>query len=74
MQAKLLQKMKMDLKQQKLDVFKKLEDLGKKFFVKNNEVQSVEQDLKTAKENRIKFKLQLRDLYLDLLKDEAYLM
>jgi len=66
--------MKIDLKQQKIELIKKLEELGKKFFVKNNEVQSVEQDMKTAKENRIKFKLQLRDLYQDLLKDEAYLM
>lgn len=66
--------MKIDLKQQKMELLKKLEELEKKLFVKNNEVQSLEQDMKTAKENRIKFKLQLRDLYLDLLKDEAYLM
>jgi len=53
---------------------KRVEEIKKMVFLKENEMQNLELDIKTAKENKTRYKLQIRDLYFDLLKDEVYLM
>lgn len=68
------QKSKNALKAQQVELLKKVEEIKKTVFLKEMEIQNLDLDIKTAKENKTRYKLQIRDLYFDLLKDEVYLI
>jgi len=57
-----------------MELANRVDELKKQLFIKEAEIQNLELDIKVAKENKTRYKLQLRDLYYDLLKDEVYLL
>jgi hypothetical protein len=51
----------------------KITEIEQKLPIVVRERESAENDLKLARDSKIYFKLQLKDLYYQLLKDEKYL-
>jgi len=62
------------LKQHRIEIQQKIENLKSKLQIKENDMLGLEQELKEIKEEKSKCKLQLKDLYLSLLKDESYIL
>lgn len=62
------------MKVQKLEVTHQLEEAKKRYFISHRELENIENEIKAKKEHKTKAKMQLRNLYLDLLKDELYIM
>jgi len=74
LEQKLNQKQKVSLKPQQMELVKRVDDIKTQIFTKENEIQNLDLDIKVAKENKTRYRLQLRDLYYDLLKDEVFLL
>ena len=54
-----------------MELANRVDELKKQLFIKEAEIQNLELEIKIAKENKTRYKLQLRDLNYDLLKNEV---
>lgn len=62
------------MKMQRIELEIRLGELRHRYTVKDDEIQQLNQELAAKKEIKAKCKIQLRELYLNLLQNEAHLM
>jgi len=69
-----MQKLRIERKKQEAVVNEKISELQVALVPVVRETESVENELKNARDTKAYYKLQLRDLYYKLLKDEKFLV